>query len=230
VKKVILLIFIVVVLGIGGTGGYFYLNKDKIAAGKIETIFAQNTGMETTVEGATFDMRTGRLHVDRIQITNPDGYGQKKMAVLTDFEVELDFQKYWKDKQILIHNLSVRVDEVHVVRRADGNVNLREVTVLKPDYFKTEIPPQSRQNPDFLIERVELKYGRVSLREEVKGGAPQELSKDLTGRQDVFGYVIHPSILFQLPALKVLFELKRGSMGIPRTEIQQRAVKLTGQT
>ena len=229
-KKLIILLVIGIMIAAGVGVTVVYINRDSIAEGKLQEALHDLLRVPVKLEGTTFNPQSGNIHINRIEINNlKEKYGESYLAVITDVDMDLNAKRFFQEKKFRVGKLTARIDEMHVVRRKDGNVNIRDIHALTAEFLDQKIAPQSRQDPDYRIDRVELDFGKIILKEEVRDGEFKTTVKDLGDRRDVYGFVVHPSVLVQVPVLKAISDLGRGSMGIPRTKIQRNLLELTGQ-
>ena len=120
------------------------------------------------------------------------------------------------------------IEAIRLEKNRDGDLNIRSLTALSLDQLKEPIDQARRVTPKYLIDRLELSYGKIIFTEYGSQEEPFVTETDLKRIKDVFGYVTEPELFVQVSVIKALSALNRGALGIPRGSIQRRLLENSG--
>lgn len=204
---------------------FIVLQKEALAAGKIRDAVKRLTGCEAVMGAVQVDLKTNRVSIHRMAIANLPGYQGEKLAEISDIEIEIDIPRYLFKKQAAIPSMKAKIDGLFIERNEKGGLNLGDVEALKFESVKTGAP--AGQN--FLIEHLELSFDAAELKEFVAGQEePQTNQVSLKDQKEIYGKIRDPRFLIYAVVIKVLPAFNRGSLGLPRSEIQQALQQMTG--
>lgn len=220
-KKILLPVLAALSLFIFGAI-FIYLKHPDMIRDKIHRDLQQLTG--TKIEIESFQIEGFRnVQIKTLKIMNPDGYEQSYLALLKDISIQMNVWKFLFASQTDIHKVQASLVEMNLERHPKGNFNLMDLAVFSEVALK-----QPSLGHHFLIERLELDFGKAVLYEYQADQEPQKTEVDFGNRREVYGQITDPSLLIYMPSLKIIPEFKRGSMGIPRTELQKRITTSSG--
>ena len=201
---------------------FIYLKHPDMIRDKIQRQLQQLTG--TKIEIESFKIEGFRnVQIKTLKIMNPGDYKQSYLALLKDISIQMDVWKFLFASQTDIHKVQASLVEISLERHPKGKFNLLDLAVFSEAALKH---PSAGNH--FLIKRLELEFGKAVLYEYLADHEPQKTEVDFGNRREVYGQITDPSLLIYMPALKIIPEFKRGSMGIPRTELQKRITTSSG--
>lgn len=123
---------------------------------------ASRTGFPTEVEEVYVNPFSGVARLKGLQIENPEGFreaaAEPEFLALPYFATDIELTSLWSDR-LVVDRLVVNVEEVNVVRNADGATNI--------DLFRTRLmPPPAEERPaaparPFLVRELIFRLDRV---------------------------------------------------------------------
>ncbi len=200
--------------------------KDVWATQLLESRVKRLTGFETQASGVSVDLAKASITVERLQIYNPSGYSEKIFVDGKQFIFEASSWGDLLSASTVWKKISGALEAIYVEHKKDGSLNLRDLALLAPavvEGLKTENSSSKGK-----IQRMELEYGKLKLREVALDDKITDSEVDFKGRKEVLGNIAHPEVIFYAGIAKILGSLNRGSLGLPRAALQQAILKSTG--
>lgn len=239
-KKILWIFLAVVVLG-GGVAVIFSLKKDTLLTSHTQKSVESLTGTPITLEGVSARW-IGRndpvgslqgwplllIQIKEMRLANPEGFRNKVLARLQDIEAAVQlfplFSGRWH-----IPKLSFRLSDVNVERTAQGELNLSRLLPLQGAVLDKPAS-QTQGAGSFSIGRLEIFFGGRNFFDASIPDQKEPETYDFTGELQVFDGVTHPNVLVQAPAIHLIHQMGKGSLGIPLGKIQDFINQHTGKT
>ncbi len=125
------------------------------------------TGLGLQIRRLDISLLKGRVSAREVQLLNPRGFDEPVMADLPELTVEADLPAFLRGKTHL-QQLTVDLRRFNVVKDADGRLNLDALASVQKAKEKKPAPKPKRE---FRIDRLHLKVGTVTYRDD-SGGKP----------------------------------------------------------
>ena len=221
-KKLIGILFILVLLA-GAAGGFIYSRKESFAGHKLTQGISSLTGTDVVLAGLHVKMfpegkiNSAKVSVEKIKIMNPPGFKIPVMAVLTDFQMELDPWAALRGA-VKAESASGVLKKAAILYSADGKFNLEKIKALHE--------PSVGQAKDFYVKRLELKIGQIWYADD--RGKPAQERFAFNDQLEVYNHAVSPELWVQTPVLRFLEKANKGSMGFARGKIQESIAQNTG--
>lgn len=148
-KKALIIIVVLVLLGLGGGLYYLFSNLDAIVARAIEKYGSQATQTEVRVDGVSIRLGEGSATIEGLSIGNPEGFATENVFELGSINVAIDINSIMDDT-IVFNNIAIRQPRVFFEINDEGRNNL---TLIK-DNLAGPAPEEEQQTsemPDLLI-------------------------------------------------------------------------------
>jgi len=122
VKKVLLVVLLVVVVGIGYGVYRLSASLDSIVKAAIEKYGSEATGTRVEVAGVDIALGEGRATVTGLVVANPDGFDGDAFS-LGEITLDLDARSVTKEP-VVIDKITIGAPAVAFIVREDGSTNL----------------------------------------------------------------------------------------------------------
>lgn len=138
------------------------LGKNLIAKAALSAGIKMVTGLNAQVAGMQVGLLRPVLGIQGLKIMNPAGYPDPVMVHLNEFFVDYNLQALLSGKAHL-RMLRLDLDEVTLVKRADGQTNINQIKILqqKPGQAKSAQQKVGGKAPQVQIDALELRIGKV---------------------------------------------------------------------
>ena len=224
IKKLFVFFFLLIVAG-GGISLFVYSQRQAILLGKIQTGLESLLGVPLKIEGFKLKNRKdlspiAKIEIAKIQIRNPSGFNQGIMAEISNVKFEINFLKLLTGRWRISH-LEIPIDRVNLEINAQAKPNLLLLKALQKEAL-TATP-----NYYFGIQKMEYRFGTVYFYDYRNAQKPVIEHFDFDGTKQIYTAVRRPEALVQAPVLQLLYQINKGSLGLPRDKIQD---ALTGST
>lgn len=226
--KKFLVLLLVLALVVGAAAAVFFVMKDNYLISKIQKDFNQTFGVSSNFGEVFIDEEKGQVSISQIEVQNVEGFQQPFLAVIKNIELTCDLKEMLFQGNYQCSFAKAELSEFNLEKSLDGKFNLALLGAFDSAKLEGDISVAQRKNSGFLIERLELDIKKATLFENVKGQPVRMTAAKLPNRMEVYGYLSDPAALLYIPTLKAIFGMNRGSLGLPRTSIQQRLTKVTG--
>ncbi|MFH2137546.1 MAG: AsmA family protein [Candidatus Omnitrophota bacterium] len=161
-KKIILsIIAVILVLLVVIAVGKNIIAKEAITKG-VKAI----TGLTLEIKKMNIGFASTLIGIEGLQLFNPDDFEDRIMVDLPEIYVDYDL-KAFLDKKIHLEEVRLKLNEFVVVTRADGTRNIDALNAApakdekKPK--KEAAPKEQGKAPEFKIDVLQLKVGKVVL-------------------------------------------------------------------
>ena len=152
--KNLLIIVLLVVIGI-------VLLKNMIASAAFSGGVKAITGLNAQVKSVQVGLLNTAVGIKGLRVLNPSGFPDRVMLDVPEIFVDYDLGSFLKGKAHL-ETLRLHLSELHVIKSADGKVNLQSIKALEPAKAgEATKPSQPGHAPEFQIDVLELKVGKV---------------------------------------------------------------------
>lgn len=224
-KKIILLLVLILAAG-AGVGSFAYSQRQAIVMGKIQKGLQALTGTEAVIEGVQLKNSQGfsrnvSLGIAKLRIKNLPGFNQPELAEISNVEIEVDFLKLLMGRWTIL-TLKVSIDRIHLEIDSKGKLSLAALASLQNEAL------ERAGTSSFEVQRLEFLFGNVYFYDYRSVQNPQPEEYNFAGRLEVYTSVQHPEVLIQAPVLQLLYQLNKGSLGLPRDKIQEAVSRNTG--
>ncbi len=228
-KKLTLLLFLILAIG-AGAFIFAYSQRQVILSGKIQKGLESLTG--TRVEMKGFHLQNpyalssrAVLEIATVRIKNPSGFSQRELAEASNVELEIDFLKLIAGRW-LIRSLKIPIDHINLEIDSKAQLNLAALTALQKEAL------EASASPSFWAKKIEFSFGGVYFYDypttAQKNPRPEQYH--FARRMELYTSVRRPEVLIQAPALQLLYQLNKGSLGLPRGKIQEAITRNTGKS
>ncbi len=165
-KNIVIFLVIIGVLVFG-----LSISKDSLIKGAVQSIAHRATGLELKIQSLHLGLLTSLIDIRGLRLMNPSGFKDRVMFDFPEIFVDLQLKELLLQRKIHLAQVRLNLAEVTVVKNKDGRLNL---DALKPaGGGKPAEPRKAGKGPEILIDRLELKIGRVVYKDYSAGGAPQ---------------------------------------------------------
>jgi len=154
--------------------------KDLIVKSAVEGGVKAVTGLNMAIKSFKIGILKTLVDIQDLKVYNPAGYEDKVMLDMPEIYVDYDLPAIIGGK---LHLPEVRLNmkEFVVVKNADGELNLNALKVVKEAEEKPAEPAEKKEGkaPEFQIDVLELKVGKVYYKDYSKGGEPSVKEFDI---------------------------------------------------
>lgn len=167
--KIIAVVILVVVAGIGGLVFYGLSNLDSLVKTAVERFGSEAVGTQVTLNSVDIDLQSGRADLGGFTIANPEGYSTDYAFALDNIVVQLDPASVAGREVIVIREIIVDGASVIAELRSLRESNLRELADniqgnLPDKKPVTEPEPSSEYTgPNLRVERFRFTNADISL-------------------------------------------------------------------
>jgi len=215
-----------------------YTHPERLVTGKIESFLKASTGVPVTMEGLVVNpaskdgFMVSALSINQINVSNPAGFKNPQIAQIKDVKIIFDFLPFLLGKWN-IRQMNAFFEEIYIEKNAQGEINLSALPALSEASLEKSAPrARQKRERKFFAQRIEFKWGTLYYAEPDPANAVEEPDPEkyeLGENAEVYDYVTAPELILQIPALKVLATLNKGSLGVPRGKIQENISNQMGQ-
>lgn len=166
-KKILLLIFLVVVVGAAG------LIAGRNTLAKMALVGGMKSLADTNVEvkGIHVGLSSTDLGVEELKLHNPAGYPDSIMMDMPEFYVDYDLMDILKGN-IHLKEIRIHLKEFVVVKNQKGELNLNSFKSVQEKDEKPVEKQASSSKTNLQIDVLKLKIGKVIFKDYSKGGDP----------------------------------------------------------
>ncbi|HEX9663830.1 MAG TPA: hypothetical protein VGB27_16200 [Candidatus Binatia bacterium] len=125
-KKIILIVFLLVVAAIGAALYYVFTNLDAIVKAAIEDVGSQTTQTAVRVDKVKITLTDGAGTISGLSIANPKGFESRNAFLLGAVETQIDIKSLTKGP-ITIDKVVIRKPQVFYEMSKDRESNLNEL-------------------------------------------------------------------------------------------------------
>lgn len=140
------------------------LGKNMIAKVAVTGGVKMVTGLDVSLPSMQVGLLKPVISIKGLQVMNPSGYQDKTMLSLPELYVNYDLASFFKGKAHL-RELRLNMDEFAVIKRADGQVNIKQIKALQQQPSNKAQPSSASKtgasSPELQIDALELHIGRV---------------------------------------------------------------------
>ena len=128
------------------------------------------TGLGVSIDNLDLGILATRVSVKGVKVLNPKGFDEPVMVSMPELYVDYDVGAFLKGKTHL-EVVRLNLDELTVVKNAEGRVNLQSLQVVKEQQQPSAQKPAMKPSP-LQIDLLELQIGRVVYKDYSKGAPP----------------------------------------------------------
>ncbi len=168
------------------------------------------TGLNVGVRSIHVGFPKTAVQVKGLRVMNPSGFPDSVMVEMPEIYVDYDLGSLLKGKPHL-ETIRLNLQELDVVKSADGKLNLNSIKALqagKPAAAQTQ-PAASA--PEFQIDVLELKVGKVVYRDYTGGGTPK-IKEFAVNIDERYEHITNPYTFAGLVVTRALFKTTVGQL------------------
>ncbi len=170
-KKIILSITLLAIIGIAAGVFYVFTNIDSLVKTAIETYGSEATKTAVRVDKVKIDLTSGAAGFTGLSIANPDGYVLPKVFSMGEIRAGIDL-KSLQEEPFIINEITVLAPQIFVEVNKDNKTNLNDLknnlmagassvsTSKQPDASDQS----SSAGPRLIIRRVTFADGNIQAR------------------------------------------------------------------
>jgi hypothetical protein len=177
--------------------------KNPIARVAVEKGVEKVAGLKMSIGSLNIGILKTLVGIDDLKVFNPPEFEDRVMLDMPEIYVDYNLPAIIGGK-IHLRTVRLNMSEFLVVKNAKGELNLNAIKVVKDQKDKKKpTPAEKAKAPDFQIDVLELKVGRVTYKDYSKGGSPvvQEFNLNLSER---YTDINDPQKLVSLIVVKAL--------------------------
>ena len=137
-----------------------FLGKNLIAKSALSGGVKLITGLDTQIGSLRVGLINTAVGIKGLRVLNPHGFPERVMVDVPEIFVDYDLGSFLKGEAHL-QTMRVNLAELHVIKSAEGQLNLNSVKALESGKTEAGQKPQAGPAPKFLIDVLELKVGKV---------------------------------------------------------------------
>ena len=174
------------------------------------------------VELGHFDINPflGALSVKDVKFYNPPEFGSGLFLDLKEVYIDLNIIDFFTRRMIHVQKLKLNLNEITVVRNAQGKVNLTTLTPVsssqheQPRTMKQKTPAREEKMP-FLIDELYLTMRKVNYLDYSKNPTePKKYGFDMKVNETVMKNVTNPAAIMGTIVLEIAYHTTIGNLGI----------------
>src|SRR3990172_4550121 len=162
-KKVLLIILAILVV--------LLLAKNVIGKAVVTKGIKSLTGLRLKLNSMSVGITKSIVDIRGLKILNPPGFEQKVMADIPEIYVDYDLGAFLGGRAHF-EKLRLHVSELVIIRNEQGKVNLDTLKEIHQKKGKAASKPKGG-SPEFKIDVLELKIGKVVFRDYWRGMTPK---------------------------------------------------------
>jgi len=205
-KKAGIIIAVIIVIGI-----LLFGMKNMIAKAAIEKASEIAIGLKLDIGSLDIGIPKTVADIKDLRLYNPKGFEDKIMVDMPEIYVDYNLPAILKGR-IRIYDMRLDLKEAVVVKNKDGKLNLDSLKAVQ-DLATQKKPKQASKDaaPDFQIDQLELKIGKVVYKDYSKPGMPHVLQFNIN-LNEKFKNITDPDALVSLIVVKVIMNTTIGKL------------------
>lgn len=221
------IVVIAACLVVSGLGLLVALRKDAVARGIVENHVAQATGLVVSMEGMEASLLDRSLRITGLELTNPESFEEREAFLIPLVYAQATWRTLLGLEQRLTR-LHLRIEQVQLVRNADGSTNLDTLNGGEPILGGSPAPlgqtlttlaaigirplkqTKPQEPPPLRIDQLKIYIGSVRMVDHIMGahGKPMTLDyalneersyENVTDLEQVVGEMVMSVALQALP-------------------------------
>jgi hypothetical protein len=126
------------------------------------TWLRNRTGFDLKVESLMVNPITGKLSARGVVINNPPTFPQPDFLRVREFAVDAEAWSMMTAKPV-INLVKLDVEQVTLVKRADGRINAEVMRSYLADPAARPVPGNTTHGREFLVRKLEVKFDRLQV-------------------------------------------------------------------
>jgi hypothetical protein len=188
------------------------LGKNLIAKAAVIGGAKAMTGLNVQVRDLDVGFPRTAVRIQGLRVMNPSGFPDPLMLEMPEIFVDYDLGAFVKGKAHL-ETVRLNLKELNVIRSADGKLNLDSIRAIQsgqaPGKAQRSAPPG--RAPEFAIDVLELKVGKVVFKDYTKGPAAQVMVYDVR-IDERYEHITNPYTFAGLVISRALFKTTVGRL------------------
>jgi len=207
-KKLRIVWIVLLVLLVGG-----FLGKNLIVKFAVSGGVKAMTGLKLSVKKMNIGIFKTLIGIEELKLYNPDGFPDKIMVDIPEIYVDYDLGAMLK-KKVHLQEVRINLKEFTVVKNKDGKLNLDALKTLQGKKDGESTPEKEKEKgkmPQLQIDKMDLKIGKVILKDYSKGDKPS--IKEFNVKIDEhYENITNPYVFVNLIVAKALMHTTIGSL------------------
>lgn len=198
--------------------------KKAVLTNSARLIIGQATGFKVELDEFDVNPLGGTVSVKNLRLFNPAEFNSGLFLSVREVFTNVNIEDYLRRKLIHLEQLRLNLDEITVVRNAEGQTNL---SVLSSVEHQTESIRTERERTDakkisFLIDELRLTMRKVNYLDYSTGEAePKQYSFDMKVNEKVLKNVTDPAAVIGTIILQIAYNTSIGNLGIEFSGLEE---------
>lgn len=185
--------------------------KNMIAKVGIEKASEMIIGLKLNIGSLNMGIIKTFTEIKDLRLYNPKGFEDKIMVDMPEIYVDYDLPAVLKGR-IHLYDMKLDLKEAVIIKNKDGELNLDSLKAVQDlAGQKTSTKKTEDVAPDFQIDQLELKIGRVVFKDYSKGGMPHVLQFNIN-LNEKYKNITDPDALVRLIVVKVIMNTTIGKL------------------
>lgn len=96
----------------------------------IQEIVTEKTGLNIYIGNVESSLFLNKIILRGVTVENPDPFKRKLFIYLPKLSISTDIPSLLQIKKLQFHLLDFEIEKINIIRKADGRVNLREISLM----------------------------------------------------------------------------------------------------
>ncbi len=185
--------------------------KNMIAKIAIEKASKAIVGLKLDIGSLNIGIIKTLTEVKDLRLYNPEGFEDKVMFDIPEIYVDYNLPEIFKGK-IHLYDMKLDLKECVIAKNKDGKLNLDSLKAVQGSSARKRPNRESKEvAPDFQIDQLELKIGRVVFKDYSKGVTPYVLRFNVN-LDEKYKNITDPNALVSLIVVKVVMNTGIGKL------------------
>lgn len=198
--------------------------KKAVLTNAARLIVGQATGFKVELDEFDVNPIGGTASVKNLRLFNPPEFNSGMFLNVREVFTNIKIADYFKRKLVHLQQLRLNLDEITVVRNAQGNTNLSALSSVENqrEPAHTERERTSTEKISFLIDELHLTMHKVNYLDYSSGGPePKQYSFDMKVNEKVLKNVTDPAAIIGTIILQIAYNTTIGNLGIDFSGLEE---------
>ena len=198
--------------------------KKTVLTNVARLIVGQATGFKVELDEFDVNPISGTATVKNMRLFNPPEFNSGVFLNLRELFANINIADFFKRKLIHLEQLRLNLDEITVVRSADGKTNLSALSSVENqrEPARTEQERTSSEKISFLIDELHLTMRKVNYLDYSSGGPePKRYSFDMKVNEKVLKNITNPAAIMGTIILQIAYNTAVGNLGIDFSGLEE---------
>lgn len=187
-------------------------------------IVGQATGFKVELDEFDVNPIGGSAHIKNLRLFNPPEFNSGLFLSVREVFTNINIADFFKRKLLHLEQLRLNLDEITVVRSANGKTNLTALSSVenRTEPTRTERERASSENISFLIDELRLTMRKVNYLDYSSGGPePKQYSFDMKVNEKVLKNVTDPAAVIGTIILQIAYNTNISNLGIEFSGLEE---------